>query len=347
MAIKWGTDSKVTYEDPEYHFPLQIGASGEMTLRVEDSRRLLINVVGTETLLTQQGLTEKFRAFLMNRIKPYLARTMRERRISIFETDEHMGEISEVLHQTLTPDFTAYGLELVRFFITTIVKPDGEKNYERFKELRFRQFGDVADAQIRQQVGVIDQETDARRTVIQAGAVAEKRRVEGYTYQQERSYDVAEKVAENEAVGEYANLGIGLGMIGGVAGGIGGTVAGITGGALGEAGVMGAAVVGQPVPGAPGAATPPGAVAPTPGAAGATSAAAAPTPTAPIPVAPTATPPPTAPIPVAPPPPEPAPTADDLSTFKQRIDKLKALQEAGLLTDEEFAAQKANLLGSI
>ncbi|MDR1237179.1 MAG: SPFH domain-containing protein, partial [Propionibacteriaceae bacterium] len=36
MAIKWGTDSKVTYEDPEYHFPLQLGASGEMTLRVGD-----------------------------------------------------------------------------------------------------------------------------------------------------------------------------------------------------------------------------------------------------------------------------------------------------------------------
>ena len=33
MAIKWGTDSKVQYIEPTYNFPLQIGASGEMSLR--------------------------------------------------------------------------------------------------------------------------------------------------------------------------------------------------------------------------------------------------------------------------------------------------------------------------
>jgi membrane protease subunit (stomatin/prohibitin family) len=47
MAIKWGTDSKVEYVEPTYNFPLQIGASGEMSLRVEDSRKLLVKVVGT------------------------------------------------------------------------------------------------------------------------------------------------------------------------------------------------------------------------------------------------------------------------------------------------------------
>jgi len=37
MAIKWGTDSQVQYMEPAYKFPLKIGASGEMSLRVEDS----------------------------------------------------------------------------------------------------------------------------------------------------------------------------------------------------------------------------------------------------------------------------------------------------------------------
>ncbi|MDR0875755.1 MAG: SPFH domain-containing protein, partial [Clostridiales Family XIII bacterium] len=48
MAIKWGTDSKVEYVEPTYNFPIQIGASGEMNLRADDSRKLLIKVVGTE-----------------------------------------------------------------------------------------------------------------------------------------------------------------------------------------------------------------------------------------------------------------------------------------------------------
>ncbi|MCL1799604.1 MAG: SPFH domain-containing protein [Eggerthellaceae bacterium] len=192
MAVTWGTDSKVTYDDPQLKFPLSIGASGEMTLKVGDSRRLLVNVVGTETVLTQEGIKLKFRAFLQNRIKAYLARTMREQSISIFETDEHLGKISDDLHAQLTPDFRDYGLVLERFFVTTIVKPDGEKNYERHKELRFRQYGDIADAQIRQQVGVIDQETDYKRTVIESQASAQKRQIEGYTYQQERAYDSIE-----------------------------------------------------------------------------------------------------------------------------------------------------------
>ena len=49
MAIKWGTDTRVQYMEPTYGFPISIGASGEMSLRAEDSRRLLVKLVGTET----------------------------------------------------------------------------------------------------------------------------------------------------------------------------------------------------------------------------------------------------------------------------------------------------------
>ena len=51
MAIKWGTDSKVQFMEPTFNFPLAIGASGEMSLRVNDSRKLLIKLVGTEDFL--------------------------------------------------------------------------------------------------------------------------------------------------------------------------------------------------------------------------------------------------------------------------------------------------------
>lgn len=71
MAIKWGTDSKVEYIEPTYKFPLQIGASGEMSLRAEDSRRLLMKVVGMTTGITQQVLIQKFRGILMTRVKTY------------------------------------------------------------------------------------------------------------------------------------------------------------------------------------------------------------------------------------------------------------------------------------
>ena len=49
MSIKWGTDSKVQYIEPAYGFPISIGASGELSLRADDSRKLLVKLVGAET----------------------------------------------------------------------------------------------------------------------------------------------------------------------------------------------------------------------------------------------------------------------------------------------------------
>lgn len=223
MAIKWGTDSQVQYMEPTYHFPLQIGASGEMVLSVNDSRKLLVKVVGTERILTQPELTQKFRSFLMSKIKPYIAKTMQQASFTIFEADSHMGEISSELHQLLIPDFSEYGITLEHFFVTSIAKPDGETAYENFKDLHIRQYSDVAEAQLKQQVGIIDEETEKKRRIIEAEGIAEKRRIEGYTYGQERGFDVAEKVAENEGAGNFSSLGIGLGMMGGVAGAVGRT----------------------------------------------------------------------------------------------------------------------------
>ena len=232
MAIKWGTDSKVTYVEPTYGFPISIGASGEMSLRAEDSSRLLLKLVGTENFLGQQKLVSFFRAFLMTRIKTYIAQYMKNNAVSIFEIDEHLTAFSEALHTQLIPDFAEYGVSLERFFVTAIVKPDGDRQYEKFKELHFRQYADIAEAKLRQQTDLIYAQTEAQKVVIDSQAQATKRAQEGYTYAQERGFDVAEKVAQNEAVGQFTNLGVGLGTMAGVGGVVGGVVGNAVNGAM-------------------------------------------------------------------------------------------------------------------
>lgn len=283
MAIKWGTDSKVQYIDPVYGFPISIGASGEMSLRAEDSRKLLLKVVGTENGLTQQRLTALFRAFLMTRVKTYIAQTVKASAINIFEIDEHLTEFSDALHKLLIPDFSDYGVALERFFVTNVVKPDGERQYEKFKELHFRQYADIAEAKLRQQTDLIYAQTQAQKIVIDSQAQATKRAQEGYTYAQERGFDVAEKVAQNEAVGQFTNMGVGLGTMAGVGGVVGGVVGNAVNGAMTAA--------------------------------------------AEAPAAPKST--------------------DDMASFKAKLEKLTMMQEAGLLSAEEFASMKAELLKSI
>ncbi len=286
MAIKWGTDSQVQYMDPTYKFPLQIGASGEMVLSVCDSKKLLVKVVGTEKTLTQDSLVQKFRAFLMSKVKPYIAGVMQNAPYSIFEVDSHIGEFSENLHNMLIPDFKEYGISLEKFFVTTIAKPEGETAYEKFKDIHIRQYSDVAEAKLKQQTDIIYAQTEAQKTVIESQAIAQKRAQEGYTYQQERGFDVAEKVAENEAVGEFTNLGVGFGTMAGVGGAVGGMVSGMMND------------VTQSIN----------------------------TPVQPVPA---------------------QQCGDSMAEFKQKLEKLMLMKEMGALSEEEFAAAKANLLKEI
>lgn len=284
MAIKWGTDSKVQFMEPTFNFPLAIGASGEMSLRVNDSRKLLIKLVGTEDFLGQAGLNRYFRAFLMTRVKSYIAQVIQQQKINIFEIDAHLNELSAALMKLLQPDFDDYGIALERFFLTTVVKPDGEPTYEKFKSLYFRQYADITEARIRQQTQVIDAETEAQKTVIASQAMATKRAQEGYTYQQERGFDVAQDVAKNEATGQFTNMGVGLGTMAGVGGAVGGLVGNAVNGALNSAG--------------------------------------SPQPQQPVP-------------------------SDDMTAFQAKLQKLQMMKDANMLSDQEFAQLKQQLLTSI
>lgn len=286
MNIKWGTDSKVQYVDPNYGFPISIGASGEMSLRVEDSRKLLIKLVGTENYLGQEKLVSFFRCFLMARVKSYIAQVMKSNSINIFEIDENLTMFSENIHKLLIPDFEDYGLALERFFVTNVVKPDGDRQYEKFKELHFRKYADVAEAKLRQETEIIYAETEAKKVVIDSQAQATKRSQEGYTYQQERGFDVADKVAQNDSVAQFTNMGIGLGTMAGVGGAVGGLVGGTVGKTIDEINPNDKEVM--------------------------TDAA-----------------------------------NYTIESFKEKVEKLKLLKEAGIISDEELNDMKAKLLSDI
>ncbi len=235
MSVKWGTDSRIQYMEPVYKFPVDIGACGEMSLSVSNARKLLVKIVGTEHVLTKQQLSTYFRAFLMNRIKSILPSVITEKSIDIFSIDQHLMELSEAVEEKLRDDFFDYGVSLKKFLITTVVKPEDNVNYIRFKQIHYRNYTDVAEAELNKKLARIEQETKAQSIVIEAEAIAKKRELEGYTYQQERGFDVAKDMANNEAVAQMNNVGIGLGMMAGIGGELGRNVGAMATGAMSEA----------------------------------------------------------------------------------------------------------------
>ena len=236
-AIKWGLAERAQYVDPTYGVALEVGCGGELTLCVGDSRKLLVKLVGTEAYLGQEQLINKFKsAFMQVKIKSHLARLMTSGEFNLFDIDSHLEELSEALKVKLLPDFAEYGLSLVNFYVARAVKPEENKDYQAIKQV-MRQQLEVIGAKNRQQLEFIQQETESGKkkmdTVMAAQGAAEKRQIEGYTYQDERGFDIAQAAAQNEGAGNFTSAGIGLGMMGGIAGEMGAIVSGVTTNAVG------------------------------------------------------------------------------------------------------------------
>lgn len=211
MGLKWGTDSKIRYLDPDSGIPIELGASGEMNLRVCDSRKLLIKLVGTMTGIAwgtegvgfTKSLQSSFRPLISTAVKSNLSPAIKTNKISIFEIDEHLTELSTALHSRLLPEFEEYGLTIPQFYLTTVVLPEDDVNFRRLRELhtislqtrmteaeaqvRTAQAKAEADvAAARRQIELEKQTTqteiarrEAERKLIDAQAEAQARRMEG------------------------------------------------------------------------------------------------------------------------------------------------------------------------
>lgn len=282
MGIKWGTDSKVRLFDPASGLHIEIGASGEFNIRVTDSRKLLLKVVGTTGGLGQEQLLGIgngkgfFRSMVMTQVKSYLAQTIKENTINILEIDEHLMALSGALRERINAALDEYGLTMPEFYVSRIVTPDDDPNFRRMKEQYAEQYLLVRQENIRKAEAeaaadrkAVEAQTAARMKIIgaqgeaealkiqkqaeaeayrmQAEAEAAEMRMKGYTYQQETSRQVGMEAMKN-GLGGGANAAGALGDLAGLGVSLGamGSVIGMTKDALNpmtqDAAQMGAAV---------------------------------------------------------------------------------------------------------
>lgn len=282
MGIKWGTDSKVRLFDPASGLHIEIGASGEFNIRVTNSRKLLLKVVGTTGGLGQEQLLGIgngkgfFRSMVMTQVKSYLAQTIKENAINILEIDEHLMALSGALRERINAALDEYGLTMPEFYVSRIVTPDDDPNFRRMKEQYAEQYLLVRQENIRKAEAeaaadrkAVEAQTAARMKIIgaqgeaealkiqkqaeaeayrmQAEAEAAEMRMKGYTYQQETSRQVGLEAMKN-GLGGGANAAGALGDLAGLGVSLGamGSVIGMTKDALNpmtqDAAQMGAAV---------------------------------------------------------------------------------------------------------
>lgn len=180
MDVMWGTNSPIPMQDAKYPIILPVRANGQFAVRVVDSKKLLINLVGTIDRFDQVTLKKYFKGILLTNIKDYIAKEFVKNHVSFLEIHSHLKDISDGIHHSLENEFLKYGIELVNFNVNEITPPEDDPSYIQLKQAL------------------------AEKTVMD---------IKGYNYQQERAFDVLDKAASNE--GASANImgaGMGLGM---------------------------------------------------------------------------------------------------------------------------------------
>ena len=255
MGIKWGTDSKVRLFDPASGLHIEIGACGNFSLRVNDSRKLLIKLVGTASEFTQNdvigssysitSVVGKFKALVMNKVKANLAKTIKDNNINILEIDEYIDTISDNLRVVINKTLDEYGLFMPEFFVTSILTPDDDPNFRRLKQqfadktLKVREEGiRKAEAEAAQGRKILEAQTEAQLKMVgaqgeaealkikaqaeadayraQAEAEAAEMKMKGYTYAQESSRMVGMEAMKNGIISEGGGTGSAIGDIAGL-----------------------------------------------------------------------------------------------------------------------------------
>ena len=174
MGIKWGTDTKVRMFDPATGMYVELGASGEFNVRVANSKKLLLKIVGTTGGLSQSQLLGEgskkgvFRSMVMTQVKSCLAQAIKESGINILEIDAHLINLSNIVKSKIAPELAEYGLELSEFYINRIVTPDDDPNFRRLKQQYAQEYLSVREQQIRKK----EAEAAAERMAVEAQTTA-------------------------------------------------------------------------------------------------------------------------------------------------------------------------------
>ncbi|MCD7890245.1 MAG: SPFH domain-containing protein, partial [Ruminococcus sp.] len=246
MGIKWGTDTKVRLFDPATGLSLELGACGQFSLKVCDSRKLVVKLVGTASEFTHADVIDggfgmkptiaKFKAMIMTKVKSNLVQIIKNNQINVLELDENLDLISEKLRDAINPMQSDYGLVMPEFYITSIT-PDDDQNFQDLKKLhnetrkeKLRKINAEAsaerqtvEAQTAARMKIIGAQGEAEAYKLKVKAEAAEMRMNGYTYQQETARQVGLGTVENmgglggsSGLGDLAGLGVSLGAMGSV-----------------------------------------------------------------------------------------------------------------------------------
>ena len=255
LSMKWGTPDKVMIQPNGV--PMKLGAGGDMSLQVTDSAVFLLKLGANN--LDKEHFVAQMREKLNTKIGDYLANTVADLNVDIFDLDKYRMEFSAKLQEMLAADFEIYGVSLLQFNVSRFVLPEDDPNYQNMLKNRadkvnaldakkiendrkmvelegakdrmeieneMKRRSTEADADAMETWELRKAEIAAKRQIMEAEAMKAKRELEGYTYQEEQSYNIAKTFADKQGGSDMVGLGVGLGAMTGIGASVGSYLSG-------------------------------------------------------------------------------------------------------------------------
>ena len=198
LEIPWGTAEPIVLDDPRVGMTINVRSNGETGIRVIDSRKFVIKVVGQLKEYTVDHVRRAIKSAMMICVKDCIARTIINNNISILEISAKLREVSEMIRLELNKDLEDLGLEAVHFYANTIsANPEDLKVY---RELQIERARVTQKAQLR---------------AIEGQGEAAFRQAQGYSYQDQMNAEILKAAASNQGMAGAtmgAGMGVGLGF---------------------------------------------------------------------------------------------------------------------------------------
>ncbi len=179
LNIRWKTESPVVVRDPELELLMNVTADGQFAVKVEDARLFMLKLVGSTKEYTKTDFMNFFRGRLMSIIKDKMVQAIQKDAISFLDMAKHTESIAKNIEEALKPHIEEYGLTISKFYIESMGVE--KEDYQKLQEMKQESIMNKSKVE------------DLRYKEEQLGeATATIRKSQGYTYQEERRFDILE-----------------------------------------------------------------------------------------------------------------------------------------------------------
>lgn len=126
--------NRMTIHDPDYNTQLPLTAFGQYGLKIINAEQFLINMVGTKDIFTESDMEDQARGEFFTKVKTGVMQFMLKNNVGFKQISAYLDPISTYMKDFLGPFWDIYGLELTKFYISSIDIDDNTPDGRKVKE---------------------------------------------------------------------------------------------------------------------------------------------------------------------------------------------------------------------